>query len=136
MLLRNEVIAIAHPESAAAQHETISAQALMNERLIFRTEGSSTQKMVDRYFRDHGLSPNAYLTLDARDGVYEAVANGMGIGFVWKTSSGRKDDVSPISLSGGTTTSAEVVFSPADRNLQTLDAFFDLANQVSSNCAS
>jgi DNA-binding transcriptional LysR family regulator len=125
-LMRNEVIAIAHPDSQAAKFATITADALAHERLIFRAEGSSTQKMVDRYFRDHALSPTAYLTLDTRDGVYEAVANGMGIGFVWKTSSGRKDDVVPIRLTGTTTTSAEVVFAPVEREMQTLDAFFNL----------
>ncbi|MEO1308974.1 MAG: LysR family transcriptional regulator [Pseudomonadota bacterium] len=128
-LLQNEVIAIAHPDSPAARHPTITAPVLMNERLIFRAEGSSTQKMVDRYFREQGLSPNAYLTLDTRDGVYEAVANGMGIGFVWKTSSGRKDDVVPITLGGGTTIAPEVVFAPIEREMQTLDAFFNLVKQ-------
>lgn len=130
VLLQNEVIAIAHPDSAAAQRKTITAEALMTERLIFRAAGSSTQQVVDRYFRDQGCAPTAYLTLDTRDGVYEAVANGMGIGFVWKTSSGRNDDVASISLAGGTTTSAEVVFAPAGRKLQTLDAFFGLSGQV------
>lgn len=130
VLLHNEVIAIAHPDSPAARHGTITAADLMQERLIFRAEGSSTQKMVDRYFREQGVAPAAYLTLDTRDGVYEAVANGMGIGFVWKTSSGRKDDVVPIQLAGGTTTSAEVVFAPVEREMQTLDAFFSLVTQV------
>lgn len=131
VILRNEVIAIAHPASAPARKTTISAQELVKERLIFRAEGSSTQKMVDRYFRDHGMVPQAYLTLDARDGVYEAVASGMGVGFVWKTSSGRKDDVVPISLIGGTTTSAEMIFAPVDREMQTLNALFNLVDQVS-----
>jgi DNA-binding transcriptional LysR family regulator len=130
VLMRNEVIAITHPDSQAARHRTLTAQALMEERLIFRADGSSTQKVVDRYFRDHELAPNAYLTLDTRDGVYEAVANGMGVGFVWKTSSGRKDDVVSLRLNGGTTTSAEVVFAPIDRDMQTLDAFFDLAEST------
>ena len=130
VLQRNKVVAIAHLESAAAQRETFTAAALMNERLIFRSDGSSTQKMVDRYFRDHACTPTAYLTLDTRDGVYEAVANGMGVGFVWNTSSGRNADVAPIALVGGKTTSVEVVFAPRERKLQTLDAFFRLAEQA------
>ena len=130
VLLANEVIAIVHPDSALAVLQSVTAYNLANERLIFRAEGSSTQKVVDRYFRDHGQSPSAYLTLDTRDGVYEAVANGMGIGFVWKTSSGRRDDVVPINLSGGTTSSSEVVFSPIDRDMKTLDAFFSLVDDV------
>ncbi len=102
----------------------------MDERLIFRADGSSTQKVVDRYFRDHGLTPSAYLTLDSRDGVYEAVANGMGVGFVWKTSTGRGEDVAQVTLIGGSKTSEEVVFAPTERNMQTLDAFFNLADQI------
>lgn len=133
VLLSNEVIAIAHPDNDLAKQPCVTATSLVKERLIFRSEGSSTQKVVDRYFHDHGLLPTAYLTLDTRDGVYEAVANGMGIGFVWKTSSGRKDDVTPIALSGGTTQSAEVVFAPVDRDLQTMNAFFSLVDQVTLN---
>lgn len=128
VLLANRVVAIAPPESPMAGKKTTNAHELMTERLIFRAEGSSTQSVVNRYFRDHGLSPSAYLTLDTRDGVYEAVANGMGVGFVWQTSTGRGDDVAQITLTGGSTTSEEVVFAPAERTMQTLDAFFGLVD--------
>lgn len=130
VLLVNHVVAIAPPHSRLAQDSEATAAELMEERLIFRAAGSSTQKVVDRYFRDHGLAASAYLTLDTRDGVYEAVANGMGVGFVWKTSTGRGDDVAQITLSGGTTTSEEVVFAPVERHMQTLDAFFNSVDAV------
>jgi DNA-binding transcriptional LysR family regulator len=130
VLLVNHVVAIAHPQNPLAWRSEATAKELMDERLIFRADGSSTQKVVDRYFRDHGLTPSAYLTLDTRDGVYEAVANGMGVGFVWKTSTGRGEDVAQVTLIGGSKTSEEVVFAPTERNMQTLDAFFNLADQI------
>lgn len=130
VLLANQVVAIVPPDSPLADLAQVTAKDLLRERLIFRSEGSSTQKVVDRYFKDHKLAPSAYLTLDTRDGVYEAVANGMGTGFVWKTSTGRGDDVIQIALSGGSTSSEEVVFSPSDRKMQTLDAFFSLVDSV------
>lgn len=130
VLLANHVVAIASLESPLADMACIKAKDLMTQRLIFRSEGSSTQKVVDRYFRDHEVAPSAYLTLDTRDGVYEAVANGMGVGFVWKTGTGRGDDVKQIALTGGSTSSEEVVFAPADREMQTLDAFFGLAESM------
>ena len=130
VLLTNSVIAIAPPGSPLARCGHLTAQDLMSQRLIFRAAGSSTQKVVDRFFRDQGLSPSSYLTLDTRDGVYEAVANGMGIGFVWKTSTGRGSDVAQIALSGAPTTSEEVVFAPADQDLPTLKAFFSLIDSV------
>ncbi len=130
VLLANRVVVIAPTDSPLAGKKTTSARELMTERLIFRAEGSSTQAVVNRYFRDHGLAPSAYLTLDTRDGVYEAVANGMGIGFVWQTSTGRGDDVAQLTLCGGTTTSEEVVFAPVERQMQTLDAFFGLVERI------
>ena len=130
VLLANRVVAIAPSKSPLARKKTTHAHELIGERLIFRAEGSSTQAVVNRYFRDHGLSPSAYLTLDTRDGVYEAVANGMGIGFVWQTSTGRGDDVAQVTLTGGSTTSEEVVFAPGERKMQTLDAFFGLVERI------
>lgn len=128
VLQANHVVAIVSPDSPLAGMARLTAHDLLPQRLIFRSDGSSTQKVVDRYFRDHNVVPSAYLTLDTRDGVYEAVANGMGVGFVWKTSTGRGDDVQQITLAGGSTSSQEVVFAPADRQMQTLDAFFSLVD--------
>lgn len=130
VLLANHVVAIVAIDNPLADLAQVNAKDLLQERLIFRSEGSSTQKVVDRYFREHKLVPSAYLTLDTRDGVYEAVANGMGTGFVWKTSTGRGDDVLQIPLSGGSTSSEEVVFCPSDKKMQTLDAFFSLVDGV------
>ncbi|MEL6241272.1 MAG: LysR family transcriptional regulator [Pseudomonadota bacterium] len=132
VLLVNHVVAIVPPKNPLARKSEVTAKELMDERLIFRADGSSTQKVVDRYFRGHGFTPSAYLTLDTRDGVYEAVANGMGVGFVWKTSTGRGDDVAQITLTGGSTTSEEVVFFPIGQQMQTLDAFFNLVDQIPS----
>ena len=129
-LLAAQVVAIAHPESQLARHQSLTAADLMKERLIFRADGSSTQKVVNRFFLDQGLSPTATLTLDQRDGVYEAVANGLGVGFVWRIGSRRDEDVVLISLNGARTTSTNVVFAPVGRKLQTLDALFSLADGV------
>lgn len=132
VLLANRVVAIAPTDSPLAGKGSVRAETLMTQRLIFRSEGSSTQNVVNRYFRDHGLSPSAYLTLDTRDGVYEAVANGMGVGFVWLTGTGRGSDVAQLRLTGGATTSEEVVFAPVGRQMQTLDAFFKLVDQIAT----
>ncbi len=127
-LVAAQVVAIAHPKSQVARRHSLTAADLMKERLIFRAEGSSTQKVVNRFFLDQGLTPTACLTLDQRDGVYEAVANGLGIGFVWRIGSRGDEDVVPISLKGARTTSTNVVFALVGRTLQTLDAFFNLAD--------
>lgn len=131
VLLSNRVVAIVpidHPLSGQIQ---ATAAQLIPHRLIFRSTGSSTQKVVDRYFASHNIEPKPFLALDTRDGVFEAVANGMGIGFVWKNSTSRAEDVWQINLVDGVTTSKEVVFAYAERNTQKLEAFFSIAAQSS-----
>lgn len=133
VLFSNRVVAIVpidHPLSGQTQ---ASAAQLLPHRLIFRTAGSSTQKVVDRYFATYGIEPKPFLALDTRDGVFEAVANGMGIGFVWKNSTSRAQDVWKIDLADGVTTSKEVVFAYSERSTQTLDAFFSIAAQSSAS---
>jgi len=123
-LLTNTVVAIVGLGHPMAQRSQVSVRDLVRERLIFRARGSSTQKVVNRVFRDHRIEPKPFLTLDTRDGVYEAVVNGMGVGFVWQTGSGRNDDVRQLILSDAETRSTEVAFTPRDREMETLDAFF------------
>lgn len=125
-LLTNNVVAIVALSHPLAAREEVTCEELLRHRLIFRTTGSSTQKVLDRYFRRHEVSPAPFLTLDNRDGVYEAVVNGMGVGFVWRTGTGRNEDVKQLRLLGADTSSAEVVFAPVERRMETLNALFGL----------
>lgn len=129
-LLNNEVVAIVSLSHPLAEREEVTCADLLRHRLIFRTPGSSTQKVLDRYLRRNNAAPVPFLTLDTRDGVYEAVVNGMGIGFVWRTGTGRNEDVAQLRLLGADTSSAEVVFAPAERKMETLDAMFGLIDSV------
>lgn len=128
VLMTNHVVAIVATAHPLAGCDSVGCAELMQQRLIFRSEGSSTQKVVDRYFRRNDAAPEPFLTLDTRDGVYEAVANGMGVGFVWKTGTGRNEGVKQIALAGGGTESAEVVFAPKDREMETLTALFNVVD--------
>ncbi len=129
-LLTNNVVAIVPLSHPLASAEAVTCEDLLRHRLIFRTTGSSTQKVLDRYFRRHDVSPEPFLTLDNRDGVYEAVVNDMGIGFVWRTGTGRNEDVKQLRLLGADTSSAEVVFAPVERKMETLNALFGLMDGI------
>jgi len=129
-LLCNHVVAIVSLSHPLAQANEVGCEDLLRHRLIFRTPGSSTQKVLDRFFRRNGLAPEPFLTLDTRDGVYEAVVNGMGVGFVWRTGTGRNDDVKQLKLLGADTSSAEVVFAPVERKMETLNALFGLVDGI------
>ncbi len=121
------VVAIAPLDHRLAQAPEVTAEMLCHEPMIFRTPGSSTQRAVDRMFSRAGLAPQPFLTLDARDGLYEAVANGLGIGFLWQGSTSRTDGVARLPIREMQSQAIhETVFSLSDTSGQTVDAFFQL----------
>ena len=124
LLARQNVVAIVHPDSALSREASVTCERLMAEPLIFRTRGSSTQRVVDRAFRAAGFEPVPFLTLDTRDAVYEAVVNGLGVGFLWRFGTGRTDVVHRVPVSDMRREYDEVVFSLADERSVLLDAFF------------
>ena len=74
------MVAIVHPNHPLARVKRISCADLAKHRLVFRTKQSSTQRVVDRAFRAAGVKPKPEIVLDTRDGVFEAVANELGVG--------------------------------------------------------
>ena len=100
---------------------------LCDEPLIFRALGSSTQRADDHMLSRAGLSPKPFLTLDARDSLYEAVANGLGVGFLWQGSTGRSDGVTQLRIAEMQGQSIhETVFSLGETSGQIVEAFFGL----------
>lgn len=127
LLVRQQVVAIVHPDSEMARSDSLTCHQLMQAPLIFRTRGSSTQRVVDRAFHAAGLEPVPLLSLDTRDGVYEAVANGMGVGFMWREGTGRTDGIRRIAVPEMNKLYDEVVFMPQDEDGLVAQAFFAAA---------
>ncbi|MFZ2101457.1 MAG: LysR substrate-binding domain-containing protein [Oricola sp.] len=127
LLVRQHVVAIVHPQSELAAQENLTCEQLMLAPLIFRTRGSSTQRVVDKAFHAAGLDPAPLLTLDTRDGVYEAVANGMGVGFMWREGTGRTDKIRRIPVREMNRLYDEVAFMPQDEDGLLTQAFFATA---------
>ncbi len=123
-LAPNQVVAIAPLNHPLARQASVSAAQLRLEPLIFRTRGSSTQRVVDRMFASLADPPTPLLTLDTRDGLYEAVVNGLGIGFIWKFATSRSDGVRRLTISDLTRTYDEVAFALNDSTSRVVDAFF------------
>jgi DNA-binding transcriptional LysR family regulator len=123
LLVRQDVVAIVHPRNRLADCKRLGCAELTREPLIFRTRGSSTQRIVDRTFRRAGFTPSPLLTLDTRDAVYEAVANNLGVGFMWRHGTGRTDAVRRIEVREMDGKYDEVAFALAGENTVLLDAF-------------
>ena len=88
---RPQVLAQEPASFGVSQASQRVGQITAGERLVFRTGSSSAHRAVDAAFLRAGLSPSPVLVLDGQDGVLEAVANGLGIGFAWRNASARQD---------------------------------------------
>jgi len=123
-LIEQDVVALAPPDHPVARAGRTDCATLARHRLIFRSQGSATQREVDAAFRRAGLVPRPAITLDTRDGVYEAVANGLGIGFMWRFGTGRHDEVRRVPIAEMNRHHQETVFALAESQPPAVDAFF------------
>jgi len=115
------LIPMGHPLAAAQQ---VSLTELMGERLIFQKQGSVTQKVVDAAFAEAGLTPRPSLIFETGGEVYEAVANGLGVAFMWRHGTSRKDSVKRIPIVEIQASYDEFVFRRADTKSPVVDMFF------------
>ena len=134
-LARNAVVAIAPLAHPLATVGSVTAQQLRRVPLIFRSRGSSTQRVVDRMFAKTGEVPTPFLTLDARDGLYEAVVNGLGIGFLWRHGTSRQDGVKRLRIEEMKAETDETAFSLVEARGDIVEAFFDTAEGFSARIA-
>lgn len=122
-VLAQEVLAIVATDGPWTERSSITLAELAAASLVFRSRGSSTQKVVDRAFRRAGLSPEPRLTADTRDAVYEAVALGIGTGFMWRNGSYRTDTVRKLAVPELSAPTEEAAFALADERNEMVDLF-------------
>jgi|SRR5215472_7378373 len=122
--LTQGVVAIVHPEHLLADAKRLTCAELIAQRLVFRTKHSSTQRVVDRAFRAAGLKPKPAIVVDTRDGVFEAVANGLGVGFMWEHGSSRTDRIVKIRVPEMAAELPEHIFCLAGKKDKLVELFF------------
>jgi len=109
----------------------VSLRELARERVIFRTTQSLTQKSVEACLREHDVSIDPVLVLEAREAVLEAVAQGLGIGFMFDLAVTRVDGVLHLSIRELTDTFSEDVFClRTNRRRRVVAALFELAEEM------
>ncbi len=80
--------------------------------------------MVERAFRDAGLKPRPSLILETRDGVCEAAANELAVGFMWRHATRRSDGLRRLQIREMQTAYNEVVFRRSEGTNPIVDMFF------------
>ena len=84
-LVGDEIVLAVPPDHPFANRATVAVEELGRQPLILREEGSGTRRSVERALASTGLSLPAdgpAFTLGSSQAVLQAVAQGLGVGFV------------------------------------------------------
>lgn len=122
--IQQRVVAMCHPNDALAGRGPVAIAGLMEQPLVFRSRDSSAQRTVDKAFRLAGLRPTPAIIVNTREGMLEAVANRLGVGFGWEHGSSRVDRIAKVLVPEMEAESPEYIFSLAGKRGRLVDLFF------------
>ena len=122
--IQQRVVAMCHPGHSLTGQTPVAMASLMEHPLVFRSSDSSAQRAVDKAFRLAGLRPTPAIIVNTREGMLEAVASKLGVGFGWEHGSSRLDRIAKVVISGMEMQTPEYVFSLAGKRGQLVEMFF------------
>jgi LysR family transcriptional regulator, low CO2-responsive transcriptional regulator len=122
--IAQRVVAMCHPAHALAGQGPVAAADLLQHPLVFRSRDSSAQRAVDKAFRIAGLRPTPAIMVNTREGMLEAVANKLGVGFGWEHGSSRVDRIAKVVVAEMDAESPEYIFALAGRRGRLVELFF------------
>lgn len=76
------VVIFCNAEHRFARRRSIRTAELQGERLVLREQGSTTRKAIESALRDAGVEAQVVMEVASREIIREAVAQGVGLGFV------------------------------------------------------
>ena len=79
---RHNVVVFVNKTHAFFKRDSVSIHELENQPVIRREPDSTTRTAVDRALKKHGVSIKPILDIHSREGIWKAVEQGLGIGFV------------------------------------------------------
>ncbi|WP_413204328.1 LysR substrate-binding domain-containing protein [Rhodospirillum sp. A1_3_36] len=85
---------------AQAQATGIAMTAFADQVLVLREPGSETRRVAERVLEDAGVVPGDWVEVATREGVHEAVAQGLGVGLVSSAEVSRDPRVVALPLDG------------------------------------
>lgn len=115
------------------RRRSVALAELAGERLIQREEGSVTRAILDRALAAAGIRPGAVWTVGSREGLREAVAEGLGVGAVFRSEVGHDDRVHALSVRNSPLATTEYLACLAERTGdRVIAAFLELVKEQHS----
>lgn len=132
-LRRDPVLAVLPAGHALARRRAVRLQDVTGELLLMREQGSVTRKVVERGFAELDLMPARVMEIGSREAVREAVAAGMGIGFVSASETMPDPRVALLPIYGVRMEIDEYAVCLRERrNLATVKAFLQVAQDAAN----
>ena len=78
----HEVVVFANSDHPFFNRESISIHELKDQKVVQREIGSTTRIAMERALQEHDVSIDVVLEIGSREGIWKAVEQGLGIGFV------------------------------------------------------
>ena len=124
-LVRDKLLLFASVENSISKKKSISFKDTLNETFIVREKGSQTRALVEKELLHLGIKKKLY-TIGSREGIFEAVKNNIGVGFVYSTEKIELPRVNFIKLSNTNFYATEYVCCLTKRyDFNAIKAFFD-----------
>ena len=78
----HDVVVFANVQHPFFERDSISIHELQDEKVIQREVGSTTRTAMEQALAKHNVSIDVVLDIGSREGIWKAVEQGLGIGFV------------------------------------------------------
>jgi|TARA_B110000495_G_scaffold72746_1_gene62176 DNA-binding transcriptional LysR family regulator len=125
-LVRDKLLLFASIKNTISKTKSISFKDIVNETFIVREKGSQTRALVERELLHLGIKKKLY-TIGSREGIFEAVKNNMGVGFVYSTEKIDLPKVNFVKLTNTNFYATEYVCCLTKRyDFNAIKAFFDI----------
>ena len=121
-------VASSHPWS---QRECIRLAELGDQNMIMREEGSTTRRVMEKALNEQNVKPNVVMEVGSREAVWEAVAEGLGIGVVSEISIRPDPRIRVLTISDSAIeTDIEALCLKKSLHIPTVGAFLELVTST------
>lgn len=128
---RHAIILFVHLDHPFARHESVPLQALENQPLLQREDGSSTRRALESALRQAGIAPRVAMEIGSREALREAAARGIGIGVVSEAEFIPDARFRPVRIDGDPAfTETHIYCLKERRDSLLLNSFFDTATAL------
>lgn len=132
-LVTQDLLALIPRDHALAARRKVSLAQLAEHPLVLREQGSNTQRLVDDAFAAQGLTVEAAVAMGSREGVKEAVARGLGIGFLFAREAGQDQRYTTAQVTSLEGSNKDVLLCLKDQRQNPLiDTLFAAAGHLAS----